>query len=132
MNSVCVSGRLLNVPRYDVIPSTSDSILRFLLDVDGTVLPVVCCNEMANLARKSLLGLSVQKGQEIFVAGSMKGNSYTDAVGSKNYLVYLVVSCLAYSHSELLMREEIETTLVYSGLPFDVADMEDILRYMES
>ena len=130
MNSVCMSGPLLNTPRYDVIPATSDAILRTLLNVNGTVLPVVFCNEMANLARPLLLNMP--KGSEVFVAGELKGHSYTDAVGSKNYLLYLVVSSVAHSHSELLMADEIETSLEYEGLPFGMADLEDILKYMEN
>lgn len=129
MNSVCMSGLILNTPRYDVIPSTADSILRMLLDVDGTVVPVVFCNEIADVAHPLLLNRP--KGSEVFVAGELKGHSYTDAVGSMNYLLYMVASSVAHSHSELLMAEEFETTLDYDGLPFDVADMEDILKYME-
>lgn len=130
MNSVCMSGTLLNTPRYDVIPSTSDAILRTLLGVDGVILPIVCCNEMANLAWSILQ--NIPKGGEVFVAGELKGKSYTDAVGSKNYLLYMVVSSIAKSHSELLTADEIVTSLEYEGLPFDVADLEDILKYMEN
>lgn len=129
MNNVCVSGTLLNIPRYDVIPSTSDAILRILLNVDGTVLPVVFCNEMANYAWPLLQTIS--KGGTVFVSGELKGNSYTDAIGSKNYLLYMTASSVAQSHSDLLTSKEIDTLLVYQGLPFDVADLEDILKYME-
>lgn len=130
MNNVCISGTLLNIPRYDVIPSTSDAILRILLNVDGTVLPVVFCNEMANYAWPLLQ--TIPKGGTVFVAGALKGNAYTDAIGLKKYLLYLTASGVAQSHSDLLMAKEIDTPLAYQGLPFNVSDLEDILKYMEN
>ena len=130
MNRVCVSGRLLNTPRYDVIPSTGDAVLRALLEIDGTVLPILCCNECACYARKLLADISL--GQEVYASGEIKGNYYTDAVGSKNYLLYLMVSSIANSHSDLLQSVEFDITLEYKGFPFNVADIEDILKYMEA
>ena len=130
MNSVRMRGILLNTPRYDVIPSTSDAILRALLEVDGVIVPFVCCNERANTAWPVLQKTSI--GSEIFVTGKLKGNSYTDAVGSKNYLLYLVVDNLGNSDSELPEENEFVTALKYEGLPFDVIDLEDILKYMEN
>lgn len=129
MNDVCVSGQILNVPRYDVIPATLDAIFRFLLAVGDTVLPVLCCNEMACHAQQQLL--EAPAGKEIYVAGTMKGSCYTDAVGSKNYLLYLVADRIAHSEEDILKMPEKETTLTYEGLPFGVSDLEDILRYME-
>lgn len=130
MNEVYVKGFLLNVPRYDIIPSTADAIIRVLLSVDGVVLPVVCCNEIACSARKLLL--EAEGDKEVFFSGSLMGNSYTDAIGSQNYLVYLVADRVAYSEEELrkLPRGEY-TRLKYNKLPFNVADLEDILKYME-
>lgn len=129
MNDVCVSGRLLNAPRYDVIPSTMDAIVRFLIGVGDTVLPVLCCNEMACYAHQLLS--DIPAGREIYVAGAMKGSCYTDAVGSKNYLLYLVGDRISHSEEGILGMQRKETVLAYEGLPFGVADLEDILKYME-
>lgn len=130
MNEVYVKGLLLNVPRYDIITSTSDAITRVLVSVDGAVLPVVCCNEVACSARELLL--EAEKDKEVYFSGALKGNSYTDAVGSKNYLVYLMADKVAYSEEDLINFPQRECTpLRYNKLPFNVDDLEDILRYME-
>lgn len=130
MNEVYVKGRLLNTPRYDIIPVTSDAIVRVLVSVEEMVLPVVCCNEMACSVRDFLLEAGKEK--EVFFSGTLKGNSYTDAVGSKNYLLYLVADRVASSEAELRnMPKKRYAPLQYEKLPFSVADLEDILMYME-
>ncbi|MBP3609467.1 MAG: hypothetical protein J6J42_03920 [Lachnospiraceae bacterium] len=130
MNEIYVKGTLLNTPRYDIIPITSDAIVRVLVSVEGTVLPVVCCNEMACSARELLLEADMET--EVFFAGRIKGNSYTDAVGSQNYLLYLIADRVALSEADLRNEPGKKyTPLQYDRLPFSIADLEDILMYME-
>lgn len=129
MNEVYVSGQLLTKPRYDIIPSTSDAIVRGLMDLGESILPILCCNEYAKSARETLLG--IHPGENVFVSGELKGDYYTDAVGSKNYLLYLIVNRIARTKEQLLDLEPVHTTLEYKGLPFGVPELEDILRYME-
>lgn len=130
MNKVLVKGPLLNVPRYDIISLTGDAIIRVLVSVDGAIIPVVCCNEIACFSRELLL--KAGKGREVYFSGRLNGNSYTDAVGTKNYLVYLVADRVAYSETELKELPQGEyTPLKYDKLPFNIEDLEDILKYME-
>ena len=130
MSEVNVKGVLLNIPRYDIITATADALLRVLVSVKGTVLPVVCCNEVACSASKILL--EAGQGREAGFSGTLMGSVYTDAVGSKNYLLYLVADRVAFSWEELQqLPENRYTPLQYKKLPFDVADLEDILKYME-
>ena len=130
MNELCVSGQILNVPRYDIIPSTADTLARLLLHVDNTVLPVICCNELAYRTRQLLYDIAGTT-EQLYVSGRIKGSSYTDAVGSHNYLVYMVADRIARSKEDLLLQQPTMAELAYKYLPFSVADLEDILMHME-
>lgn len=128
MNEVIVSGQILNVPRYDIIPSTADTLARLLLKVDNTVLPVICCNDLAYRTRQLLYDISGTK-EQLYVSGSLKGCPYTDAVGSHHYLVYMVADRIARSKEGLQQQQPTMGDLAYKYLPFSVADLEDILMY---
>ena len=130
MNEVYISGKLLNRPRYDVISATSDAIIRGVLQVDTMVLPMVCCNELAASSRQLLLD-AVLSGEEIYACGELKGSYYIDAVGSRNYLLYLIVHDIAMSKEAIRQLEHKPfTPLHYQGLPFGVEELEVILKHM--
>ena len=128
MNEVYISGKLLNHPCYDVIPATSDAIIRGILQVDTTVLPMVCCNELAASARQLLLD-AVLSGEEIYAYGELKSSYYIDVVGSRNYFLYLIVHHIAMSKEAIRQMEQKPfTPLQYQGLPFGAEELEVILN----
>ena len=130
MNELKVKAHLLTIPRYDIVSSTMDAILRVIVSVEDVVLPVVFCNEVATSVRTLLLELPPE--QEIYLSGALRGNSYTDAVGSQNYLLYLMADNVALTEEELNTKPRKQyQPLKYDRLPFDVADLEDILKFME-
>ena len=126
MNQVYMKGTLRHVPRYDVIPSTSDAIVRGILDTETGSFPILCCNELACSAREKLIKL---KKDDLYLAGMLQGGYFKNSFGLYSYFPYVLVTRIAESEKALMeMKDEIFTPLQYTELPFGLQDMEDILR----
>lgn len=126
MNQVYMQGTLRHVPRYDVIPSTSDAIVRGILDTKMGAFPILCCNELACSARNTFIKL---KNKEVHLAGTLQSGYFKNSFGIYSFFPYVLVTRIAESEKELMeMEDESFTPLQYKDLPFGLQDVEEILQ----